>query len=151
MPIRPKAAKPRMKGRISPGARERAMIEAGYRCAVPTCRSSLTLDVHHITQKREGGSDEIQNLIVLCLTCHTAFHRGVYGKEAVRVWKSTLLQLNNSYHRNAVNLLLLLDRINFPQFSVSGDGLLPFAPLISSGLVSVTPKLFTSPATQIQG
>jgi hypothetical protein len=55
------------------------------------------------------ASDKIENLIVLCPTCHTAFHRGTYSKEAIRVWKITLLQLNNSYDRNAVNLLLLLD------------------------------------------
>jgi predicted restriction endonuclease len=61
--------------------------------------------------KSEGGSDEIENLIVLCPTCHAAFHRGTYSKEAIRVWKITLLQLNNSYDRNAVNLLLLLEKL----------------------------------------
>jgi 5-methylcytosine-specific restriction endonuclease McrA len=147
----PKTAKPKGKGKISPSTRERAMIEAGYRCAVPTCRSSLSLDVHHITQKSEGGTDEIENLIVLCPTCHAAFHRGTYSKEAIRVWKITLLQLNNSYDRNAVNLLLLLDLLIFPPFTVTADALLPFAPLITSGLVNVTPKLFTSPATQMSG
>jgi hypothetical protein len=127
------------------------MIEAGYRCAVPTCRTSLSLDVHHITQTSDGGTDEIVNLIVLCPTCHAAFHRGTYSIEAIRVWKITLLQLNNSYDTNAVNLLLFLDKLNFPQFTVSGDALLPFAPLFTSGLVNITPKLFTSPATQASG
>jgi hypothetical protein len=147
----PKTAKPKGKGKISPSTRESAMIEAGYRCAVPTCRSSLSLDVHHITQKSEGGSDEIENLIVLCPTCHAAFHRGTYSKEAIRVWKMTLLQLNNSYDRNAVNLLLLLEKMNFPHFSVSADALLPFAPLIVSGLVDATPKIFTTPTTAMAG
>jgi hypothetical protein len=142
MTLLPKTAKSKGKRKISPSTRERAMIEAGYRCAVPTCRSSLSLDVHHITQKSEGGTDEIENLIVLCPTCHAAFHRGTYSKEAIRVWKITLLQLNNSYDRNAVNLLLLLEKMNFPQFSVSADALLPFAPLIVSGLVDATQNFY---------
>lgn len=147
----PTAKRRAKKGRISPSTRQSAMIETGYRCAVPTCRSSLSLDVHHIIQTSDGGSDKIENLIVLCPTCHMAFHRGTYTEEAIRVWKMTLLQLHNSHDRNAVNLLLFLDRLNFPQFTVTADALLPFAPLVTSGLVNVTPKIFTSPATQTSG
>ena len=46
------------------------LIEAGYRCASPTCRNILALDLHHIEEVHEGGGNEVANLIALCPTCH---------------------------------------------------------------------------------
>ena len=37
------------------------LTEAGYRCAVPTCREILLLDMHHIWEVAEGGGDEESN------------------------------------------------------------------------------------------
>lgn len=34
------------------------------------------LEVHHIIYRMNGGSDDQENLITLCHTCHTALHRG---------------------------------------------------------------------------
>lgn len=34
------------------------------------------LDVHHIIQRSQGGSDEEENLITLCHTCHVQLHQG---------------------------------------------------------------------------
>lgn len=34
------------------------LIEAGYRCAVPTCRNILAIDLHHIVEVKDGGSNE---------------------------------------------------------------------------------------------
>lgn len=34
------------------------------------------LEVHHIIYKRDGGSDDADNLITLCKTCHDKLHRG---------------------------------------------------------------------------
>ena len=34
------------------------------------------LEVHHIIFRSKGGSDEQENLIALCRTCHTALHAG---------------------------------------------------------------------------
>lgn len=34
------------------------------------------LEVHHIVFRSQGGSDEIENLITLCHTCHKALHDG---------------------------------------------------------------------------
>jgi hypothetical protein len=76
------AAKKRNKaaaGRPTPDVRESAMIEAGYRCAVPACRQTISVDVHHIVLKKDGGSDKIENLIALYPTCPAALHRGTYS------------------------------------------------------------------------
>lgn len=35
------------------------------------------LEVHHKRQRKDGGSDAPSNLITLCHTCHTGYHRGI--------------------------------------------------------------------------
>ena len=45
-----------------------------YRCR--KCRSRMHLEVHHIVQRRDGGSDRPDNLVTLCHDCHAALHRG---------------------------------------------------------------------------
>ena len=118
--------------------RREILIEANYRCAVPRCMSAVTIDVHHIDQN--AGSNDPSNLIALCPTCHTAFHRKVYTSEAIRFWKLMLQQLNAAYDRNAINLLVMLTRLEdagWKKFEVTGDGLLPFSSLIASNLVKV--------------
>lgn len=35
------------------------------------------LEVHHIIYRSNGGSDEEENLITLCHTCHSGIHHGV--------------------------------------------------------------------------
>jgi ribosomal protein L37AE/L43A len=34
-------------------------------------------DIHHIIEKKDGGSDEINNLTVVCPNCHRMIHRNV--------------------------------------------------------------------------
>lgn len=49
----------------------------GYKCQC--CKGKhkdSKLEVHHIIFRSQGGSDEAENLITLCHTCHTALHRG---------------------------------------------------------------------------
>lgn len=43
--------------------------------------SDYILEVHHIVWKRHGGSDEPDNLMVICCRCHDILH---YGKETGR-------------------------------------------------------------------
>lgn len=35
-----------------------------------------TLNVHHIIQRKDGGSNAPSNLVTLCETCHTDYHKG---------------------------------------------------------------------------
>src|ERR1700728_1479184 len=67
------------------------LTEAGYRCAVPTCREILLLDLHHIWEVSEGGGDEATNLIALCPTCHALYHRGKIRVESIYAWKAMLI------------------------------------------------------------
>lgn len=47
-----------------------------YRCQ--KCRSRTHLEVHHIVQRKDGGSDRPDNLVTLCHDCHAALHRGEF-------------------------------------------------------------------------
>lgn len=115
------------------------LIEACYRCAVPLCRESITIDVHHIDG--DASNNDTANLVVLCPTCHAAFHRKKYSVEAIKFWKLLLRQLNASYDRNTINLLLMLGELSeskWDKYEVTGDGLLAFAPLLAGGLIDVS-------------
>ena len=53
--------------------RKKALERAGYRCK--KCGSdSQRLHVHHIKPRKDGGSDEMDNLKVLCPDCHADEH-----------------------------------------------------------------------------
>ena len=114
------------------------LAEAGYRCAVPTCRSILAIDLHHIVELSEEGSDEAANLIPFCPTCHALYHRGTYTLEAVRFWKGVLVSLTHAFDQQAIDDLLFLSLGQTRQLFLSGDGVLRFARIISAGLAEFT-------------
>ena len=57
-------------------ANVKAYVKArdGYVCQA--CGSREHLEVHHITQRKDGGSDRPANLITLCERCHGNHHNG---------------------------------------------------------------------------
>jgi 5-methylcytosine-specific restriction endonuclease McrA len=93
---------------IPEDVRRAVPIEAGYRCAVPTCRALLVLDLHHLIPVRDGGENSAGNLLALCPTCHALHERGKIDPEAVRAWKAMLVSLNAAFDKNAIDSLLLL-------------------------------------------
>jgi len=110
------------------------LIEAGYRCGVPTCRNILALDLHHVVHVSEGGGNEPAHLIALCPTSHTLHHRGTTPREAIRVWKALLVSLSQAFDTKALDQLLFLHRLRPRELGVSGDGVLEFSRLIGAGL-----------------
>ena len=48
----------------------------GYKCR--KCGSKTRLEVHHIIQRKDRGSDIPDNLVTLCHDCHAALHRGEF-------------------------------------------------------------------------
>ncbi|HEX2687064.1 MAG TPA: HNH endonuclease signature motif containing protein, partial [Kofleriaceae bacterium] len=49
----------------------------GGRCRGDGCRSSRSLELHHVVHRVDGGSHDAGNLILLCSACHLAHHRGL--------------------------------------------------------------------------
>jgi 5-methylcytosine-specific restriction endonuclease McrA len=52
--------------------RERVRRRDGYRCT--QCGGLGPLQVHHKKRRSDGGGDEMENLVSLCLPCHKAAH-----------------------------------------------------------------------------
>lgn len=72
-----------------PAKLERAlMLEAGYRCAVPTCRVVGPLEIEHIEDYAKVQKHEFHNMIVLCRNCH-----GMKGKGPRALDRTALKQL----------------------------------------------------------
>lgn len=116
------------------------LTEAGYRCAVPTCRELLLLQLHHIYQVSEDGKDEASNLIALCPTCHAYYHAGHISREAIFAYKSILVAVNRAFDIEAIDRLMFLEPLSQDFLIVSGDGVLHFDRLIAAGLASFTPE-----------
>ncbi len=135
------------KGRtaIPVAVRRDVLMEAGYRCAVPTCRTILTIDIHHIIHVSKGGGNEVSNLIALCPTCHALHHKGVISGEAIRSWKGILMAMNHAFDRESIEHLFFLRRVPDEQPLVSGDGVLKFSALIGAGLASFDLKMQNGP------
>lgn len=112
------------------------LTEAGYRCAVPTCRNILAIDLHHMLEVSEGGGNDANNLLALCPTCHALFHRGVITRDSIYAWKSMLMTLNRAFDTEAIDQLLFLLRLKPKELLISGDGVLRFARLVAAELVT---------------
>lgn len=123
---------------VAQGVRLSVLTEAGYRCAVPTCRTILAIDIHHIVEVAEGGGNDPSNLVALCPTCHALHHRGTISQDSIRVWKSTLVALSQAFDTHAIDQLLFLHRLRAKELAISGDGVLHFSRLIAAGLAEFT-------------
>lgn len=129
-----KAITTRERKNLAPSVALKVLIEAGYRCAVPTCRNTLAMDMHHLWQFSAGGGDNVANLIALCSYCHDLHHRGTIPADALYVYKSLLVSLGQAFDVAGIDNLLFLRLPDNEPLIVSGDGVLTFARLIASGL-----------------
>ena len=118
-------------------------------CANPRCRTILALDLHHLVQVKNGGTNSPPNLLALCANCHALHHRKVIAATALRVWKAMLTALN-VVNRANVDLLLQVHRMSkdplLKSIKFSGDSLLTLAPLLSAGLVKIASGQISSSA-----
>ena len=132
--------KPRERKRLNVKTTTIVLIEAGYRCAVPTCRNILALDMHHIWEVSAGGGDDPTNLIALCPTCHALYHRGTISSDAIFAYKAMLVAIGRAFDLEAIDRLLFLAQCAEDFLVVSGDGLLHFARLLGAGLARMEMK-----------
>jgi hypothetical protein len=78
-------------------ARKRlVLVEAGHRCAIPTCRHPTT-EIAHIVPMSQNHDDSFENLIALCPNCHTQYQKTEIDRQSIRVYKRNLGILNSRY------------------------------------------------------
>src|SRR6266404_9231579 len=135
-----KVASPRERTKLPLSTVTLVLTEAGYRCAVPTCRGILALDMHHLWEVSAGGGDEAANLIALCPTCHALYHRGTISQESIYAYKSMLVTIGGAFDLEAIDRLMFLSMCPKDYLVLSGDGVLHFARLIAAALVNVELK-----------
>jgi hypothetical protein len=87
--------------------RRRVLVEAGHRCAIPTCRY-IEIDIHHIIPWANCHSHEYDNLIALCPNCHRRADRGEIDRKALRLYKVNLRFVHDKYSQLEMDVLFEL-------------------------------------------
>ena len=72
------------------------LVEAGHRCAIPTCRQT-PVELAHIEPWAKVKDHTFENLIALCPTCHTRFDKGEIDRKSMLRYKANLTILNSRY------------------------------------------------------
>jgi len=74
----------RKKTKIPQSLRDKLLVEAKHQCS--KCHEKTT-HIHHIVSRADGGTDEYENLIVLCPTCHDNVHMEHITSDQLRLYK----------------------------------------------------------------
>ncbi|MFD6949893.1 HNH endonuclease signature motif containing protein [Nocardiopsis sp. NPDC060348] len=74
------------------------LVEAGHRCAIPTCRA-YPVEIEHIDDWAQVREHSFENLIALCPTCHRRKGDGPdqIDRKSLRQYKTNLALLNQRY------------------------------------------------------
>lgn len=57
-----------------------------YRCENPKCNYTQFLEVYHIVPKEKGGTNTLDNLVVLCPQCRFAAYSAEITEDGLRTW-----------------------------------------------------------------
>ncbi len=69
--------------------RRQILVEAGHRCAIPTCKHP-EVDIHHIVPWETCREHEYGNLVALCPNCHRRAGSGEIDRKSLRIYKTRL-------------------------------------------------------------
>lgn len=72
------------------------LVEAGHRCAIPTCRNTPPV-IAHITPWAKVKKHTPDNLIALCPTCHARFDAGQIDRLSMLQYKANLGLVSSRY------------------------------------------------------
>jgi hypothetical protein len=87
--------------------KRRILVEAGHRCAIPTCRSTQ-VEIAHILPWSKVRVHEYENLIALCPNCHTRVHNKEIDTKSLRHYKAQLRYVLEKYSRYEMDVLEML-------------------------------------------
>ena len=118
---------------VSAEVKRAVLVEAGHRCAIPTCRATTT-EIAHIVLWAKSQDNSFENLIALCPNCHTRFDR---KKEidcmAMKMYKHNLGILNNRYGEVERRLFEVLAKTGERVFVLGAAGDLLVANAVKDG------------------
>lgn len=87
--------------------RRRVLVEAGHRCAIPTCRY-IEVDVHHIIPWEQCKVHEYENLIALCPNCHRRADNDDIDRKSLRLYKANLRFAHDKFSQVELDILFEL-------------------------------------------
>ena len=92
----------------------RVLVEAGHRCAIPTCRY-IEVEIHHIIPWSEGKTHRYGNLIALCANCHRRADRGEIDRKSLHIYKVNLRFAHDKYSQLEMDVLFELYKLPYDQ------------------------------------
>ncbi len=84
--------------------RRQILIEAGHRCAIPTCRN-IVCDIHHIIPWEKCKEHNYENLIALCLICHRRADNEEIDRKSLRTYKANLRYIHEKFSHFEIDML----------------------------------------------
>ena len=72
------------------------LVEAGYHCAIPTCRQH-PVEIHHIVPWAKAKEHTFDNLIALCPNDHALAEQGKIDRQALLIYKRNLGLITGRY------------------------------------------------------
>ena len=97
----------------------RRKIETFWKNKCAICEKKDYLEIHHITPKKSGGTDEYDNLILLCARCHAAIHKRTYNAAKMNVNASidyeSAIPILDTYFANKIGTRETKERLNLSQ------------------------------------
>lgn len=114
--------------------KRKILVEAGHRCAIPTCRFP-TIEIAHIEPWAKVQEHTYDNLIALCPNCHTRADKGEIDRKSLKIYKKVLQRLTDRYEKFELNVLNELR--NGKQVIMAGNMLLLIKNLLDESLVNI--------------
>lgn len=110
------------------------LVEAGHRCAIPTCRATTT-EIAHIVPWDKVQEHTFENLIALCPNCHTRYdQKKEIDPKAMAMYKKNLGLLNHRYGEIERRLFTKLAASNAKHFALGSGGDIFVANAVADGI-----------------
>jgi HNH endonuclease len=103
------------------------LVEAGHRCAIPTCRQ-IPVEIAHIVPYSDVLGHTFDNLIALCPNCHRRYDNGQIDRKSMlhyNIEKSILMFFADRPNEREIRLSLSGNNDIFIMYLLR-DGLLEF-------------------------
>ncbi len=119
--------------RIPEKIKRAVLVEAGHRCAIPTCRAT-TMEIAHIVPYSKTQDNSFENLIALCPNCHTRFdQKKEIDKLSVKMYKHNLGIVGGRYGEFERRIFEILAKSRERIFVVGAGGDILLANAIKDG------------------
>ena len=116
----------------------RVLLEAGHRCAIPTCRH-IEVEIHHIIPWNKCKKHEYENLIALCPNCHKRADSDDIDRKSLRAYKANLRLAHDKFSNFEVDMLFGLHNKPDGWFEVPHFLLLLINRILQAGYVQIRP------------